>query len=492
MTQPTLLHQILDSAAAAAPSAPAVSGVNGTMTYAELRSASLRMAGHLRDLGLRRGDRMLVEGRADHRTAGLLYAASRLGVIFAVVHHGLRGPAQEHIAADCAPSIVVSSTPSWRDVAERFGILQVALAELGAEGCDITALPAEPSTIDPAALIYTSGTTSMPLAVVSTHQQMLFAASAIQSIVDYHSDDVVFMALPLAFDYGLYQLFIAALGGAQVRFADAGEVGPGLVNAMQRCHASVLPSVPSLAADFATLLSRRPARPHYLRLLTTTGAAMPAGLLRDLRRLLPNIHIHTMYGLTECKRVSIMPADGDIARPDSCGLPLPGTQVLVVDGRGRPVPPGAVGEFVVRGPHVMSGYWRQPEATASRFMPDDETCRRLRTGDYGWVDDDGYLYFAGRHDDIYKSAGFRVSAVEVEAAARRVVGVTAAALIVPTSAHPEPLLVVTSTLPAASVLAAMRSELEDPKIPARCLVVPRLPLSANHKIDKKALADAYL
>src|SRR5512146_220897 len=221
--------------------------------------------------------------------------------------------------------------------------------------------------------------------------------------------------------------------------------------------------------------------------MSYTGAAMPEATLNGLRHLIPTLRVQLMYGLTECKRVSIMPPDEDLTRPGSCGRPLPGTEVLVLDQDGARLPPRALGEFVVRGPHVMAGYWRAPEATAQRFRWAEGLFPQLHTGDYGWLDEDGYLYFVGRRDDIYKQGGFRVSTIEVEGAARRIREIEAAAVVPPGDGRPAAALFAVTSLTPAAVLRAIRSELEDFKVPGRCVVVDRLPLTGHGKPDRQAL-----
>lgn len=496
MTGGTLLHHVLDRAARQRPESPAFTCRGTCLTYGALHEASHRLAGWLSDRGLARGDRLVVAVAPDEHIPALLYAASRIGVVFVVVHDQTRSAVLDHVLTDCEPALVVADQPEWRSCATRLGIEVVDPGELATAGRHAPDTERrerlEPLAVDPACLIYTSGSTAMPKAVVSTHQQMVFAAEAIQSVLGYRGDDVVFSALPLSFDYGLYQLFIAALGTAHVWWATPGEAGPALLTSLRRARATVFPATPWLARTLARLLRRGhddvQAEVTPLRLLTSTGAAMPPATVAVLRQRLPDLRVQLMFGLTECKRVAIMPPDGDVDRQDSSGLPLPGTEVIVVDERGAALPPGSVGEFVVRGPHVMSGYWRRPEATAERFRLRDGLFPQLHTGDYGWLDREGYLYFVGRRDDIYKSRGFRVSAVEVEAAACRVPGVRRAAVLPPGSGRTAPVLFVAAARTADVVLAGLRAELEEFKIPAECVVLDTLPENGNGKVDKVALA----
>jgi len=490
VTGTAMLHDLLDRAAERWPERPAVSASGRTLRYGELAAASVGVARWLAAAGVRRGDRVVSVAPSGVALVTLVYAAARLGAAFVVLHEQVRGAPLEHVLADCEPALLVTDDVANLAAARRRGIATRDLAQvpLAAEPAPAPADPgAGPIAVDPVCLIYTSGTTSLPKAVVSTHAQVVFAATAIQSVLRYRPDDTVYCPLPLSFDYGLYQVFLGALSGAHVWLGQPAEVGPSLLRNLVRTGATVLPAVPAVADALARLLGRPGAAVPSLRLLTNTGAAMPPEPLAALRARIPGLRVQLMFGLTECKRATVNPPDADLARPGSCGRALPGTEVYVVDDAGRRLPPGEVGEVVVRGPHVMAGYWRRPELTAQRFPRREGLFPELHTGDYGWLDAEQYLYFAGRRDDIYKERGFRVSATEVEAAARRVPGVRQAVVLPPAGAVPAALLAVTD-LTADEVLAGMREQVEEFKIPQRCLVLPDLPLTPNGKVDRRTLA----
>lgn len=488
-----LLHDLLDEAAARWPDRPAVTCHDHTVTYRELAAASRRVAHRLDGLGLRRGHRLLVGAPSSTTVPVLVYAASRLGVPFSLLHEQVAGGQLEHVLDDSEPALLVSDDAASRATAARRGVpaedLATVTAHAFAAGDEDGPAPAGPLAVDPVCLIYTSGTTSLPKAVVSTHQQMIFAVRAIQHVLRYRPDDVVYSPLPLSFDYGLYQLFLGARAGAHVWLGRPAEAGPSLLTNLLHSRATVLPAVPAVADTLARLLRRAGDRAPRLRMLTNTGAAMPPDTLTALRAALPGLDVHLMFGLTECKRATVMPANGDLARPGSSGRALPGTEVFVVDESGARLPAGQAGEIVVRGPNVMSGYWRHPELTARRYPRTEGLFPELRTGDYGWLDDEGYLYVEGRRDDVYKANGFRVSALEVEAAARRLPAVASAAVLAPDGPAPARLFVtVTDDSSAADVLGAMRRVIEEYKIPGTCVVLPELPLTGNGKTDRKALA----
>lgn len=494
MTMLPAVHDLLDDTAARHPGRPAVRRGLDVLTYQAVAEQSRRLAAWLIRVGVRPGDRVLLGLPADTSVVPLIYACSRARGVFIVIHEDTPAVVAAHMLSDAGPVLVISEAAQLRALAGQLGIAHRGLEDVRAAAMKpAVAAPSAarldgPLPVDPACFIYTSGSTAMPKAVVSTHLQVTFAARAIQSQLCYRADDVVFCPLPLSFDYGLYQVFLCTQAGAQLHLASSRDAGHQLLAELDRAGASVLPAVPSLAAGLARLLGRRPAALPRLRLLTSTGAAMPAGVLADLRRQLPQLRVQLMYGLTECKRATVLAPDGDLRRPGTCGRALPGTEVFTVDDEGVRLPPGEVGEVVVRGPNVMTGYWRRPELTAQRFRRADGLFPELHTGDYGWLDDDGYLYFAGRRDDLYKQSGFRVSATEVEAAAHRVPGIRAAVVLPPADGDQGATLLVESGLRPHEVLRSLRSQLEEVKVPARCVVVAQLPLNANGKVERARLA----
>jgi acyl-CoA synthetase (AMP-forming)/AMP-acid ligase II len=491
---PLLLHDLLDRAAARHPDADAVSDGATMVSYGRLDAASRRLAAWLTAQGIGHGSRVMLAVPSCAVLPARLYACSRAGAIFVITGESAPEGTLAHLIADAEPALVVTGSERVRQIAVGNGVPVATLEQAKAAADDDARHLSAPGSrsplaVDPACFLYTSGSTGRPKAVVSTHAQMTFAAAAIASQLGYSSRDVIYTALPLSFDYGLYQVFLAALGGARVHLASADQAGAQLVAGLRETGATVLPAVPSLAVALSRLLRRPGTRPPRLRLLTSTGAAMPDRVPDELRALIPGLRVQLMYGLTECKRATIMPPDEDARRPGACGLALPGTEVFAADEAGERLPPGELGEIVVRGPHVMAGYWRCPELTESRFRRIAGLFPQLHTGDYGWLDEDGYLYFTGRRDGLYKERGFRVSVTEVEAAAHRIAGVRAAAVLPPAPGRDGATLLAVTGLAPAVVLARMRAELEDFKIPAFCVVVPDLPLTDNGKVDRARLAE---
>src|SRR5260370_29976802 len=235
--------------------------------------------------GERRRGRVVRALVSDVLVIKLVYACSWAGAVFVVIRHGTPPAVAAHVLDDATPVLVLSDSAAICALAGQRGIAHRGLAEVRtAAAGPRSPLPAGPLLpADPVCFIYTSGSTAMPKAVVSTHLQVTFTVHAIQSQLCYRDSDVVYCPLPLAFDYGLYQIFRGTLAGGQLYLAPPEAAGHRLLVDLHDAGTSVLPALPSLAGNLARLLARRPASLPRLRLLTNTGAAMPGRVLADLR-----------------------------------------------------------------------------------------------------------------------------------------------------------------------------------------------------------------
>jgi len=228
--------------------------------------------------------------------------------------------------------------------------------------------------------------------------------------------------------------------------------------------------------------------------MTNTGAALPAEHISRLRNLFPNVKIFSMFGLTECKRVGYLPPDQLDKRPSSVGKAMPNCETFVVDEKGKEVAPGQTGELIIRGSNVMQGYWQDPKLTDKTYRPGRYTQDRiLYSGDYFRCDEDGFLYFLGRRDDMIKSKGERISPKEVEDNICRRDGVAEVAVI----GLPDEILgqaVKAFIVPAPGteltekdVLKYCSQNMESFMVPKYIEFMDSLPKTPNGKIDKKQL-----
>jgi acyl-coenzyme A synthetase/AMP-(fatty) acid ligase len=494
----SFIHSLLDEAVREAPDSPAVSDAVGTWTYRTLAEFSHAFAAWLAEQGVGPGDRVLVQLPTTRELAAMLYGTSRRGAVFVPVNPAMKPFHLRPVIESAQPRLIIGADGELPLAGEL--TLAGELAQLPSHGLRavwsrveelrVNGEPAEPAGTDPsdvALLIYSSGSTAAPKGVIEPHAQVVFASSAIQAVLRYRPDDVVFCRFPMSWDYGLYKVLLACLGRSHIVLA-GDESDLLLLRRMREVGATVVPIVPSLAAMIASLATREDGPVAPVRLFTNTGAALPPAVISQLRQAFPGARVVRQFGQTECKRISIMPPEEDAERPGSVGLPLPGTRVLILDEQGHEVPVGQTGEIVATGPHVMPGYWRAPELSALTFRPDEDSgALRLHTGDYGHLDEEGYLYFEGRRDDMFKRKGIRVSTLEIESAAMDIPGVRAAGAIPPTADRDLALCVETDLAPHV-VLRELAQRLEPAKVPAICHTVAEFPLTAHGKNAVKELA----
>ncbi|MFP3989454.1 AMP-binding protein [Streptomyces sp. E11-3] len=486
-----LVHGLLDDAVAEVPDAPAVRDAAGAWSYRQLAEYSQAFALWLRERGVGRGDRVVLQLPTGRALAAMFYGASRCGAVFVPLNPAMKPYHLRKVIDNAGPKLLIGDTVTGDILGEIAGPVH-QLADLWAEVEELRAQGRriEPERVDPgdvATLIYTSGSTAAPKAVVCPHAQVTFASRALTEALGYRADDVVFCRFPMSWDYGLYKVLMTCVARCEIVLAD-GESDLLLLRRMRETGATVVPIVPSLASMIVSLARRDRDAPAPVRMFTNTGAALPPATIDALREHFPGTAVVRQYGQTEAKRITVMPPAEDRERPGAVGLPLPGTRVLILDPDGKAVPTGEVGEIVAVGPHVMPGYWNSPDLTGKAFKTDPDSGElRLHTGDYGSVDADGYLYFEGRRDDMFKRKGFRMSTLEIEGAAMDIPGVRAAAALPPSGRHDLALFVESDLAPGA-VLKELTRRLEPAKVPAVCRVLAQFPLTQHGKNARRELA----
>jgi acyl-CoA ligase (AMP-forming) (exosortase A-associated) len=331
---------------------------------------------------------------------------------------------------------------------------------------------------------------------------MVAGAKSVASYLDNTNDDRLLAVLPLSFDYGFSQLSTAFVVGASVALMDY-LLPRDVLRAAERFHVTGLAAVPPLWIQLAALEWPESVR-NQLRYITNSGGAMPVDTLQNLRRKLPKTSVFLMYGLTEAFRSTYLPPDQADVRPTSIGKAIPNVEVLVIRPDGTECAANEPGELVHRGPLVALGYWGDADRTAQRFRPSpvasaDIPIKEIAvwSGDTVVRDEDGYLYFVGRRDEMIKTSGYRVSPTEVEeivhqsglvsetvalGAPHPSLGQVVVVIAVSIDSHPE------ST---EELLAYCRSQMPNYMVPAHVVWRDSMPRNANGKIDRSLLADHY-
>jgi amino acid adenylation domain-containing protein len=512
-----LVRDFLESTVERRPDAVALVDGDVRWRYAELEAAANRIAAALGEAGIGRGDRVAVQLPNGVETVLADFAAVKAGAVFVNLAPGLRGAKLREILADCGAKALFSSLRlagggSFDRFVEELPELKLILApredalpaEAGTKklwrGLDeilATAPDRRPDVVnidrDLACLVYTSGTTGTPRGIMADHDAVCFVSASIIRFLELCERDVILSALPPSFDYGLYQALMSVrVGGTAVLERSFAFPGRTLTKVSEE-RVTGLPLVPSAAALLLELDLER-FELGSLRFVTNTGAALPIPNIRRMRQCLPWVQIYSMYGLSETKRTLYLDPEELDHHPDSVGRPIPGTEVWLEGPDGGPVAPGEVGELVVRGRHVMRGYWNDPEATRRRFPPGPLPGERVcRTGDLFRQDAEGRFYFVSRTDEIIKSRGEKVAPVEVERALEQHPGV-AEACVVPVEdsllGHAILALVVPRerSLDERALAAHCRAHLEEHMRPRRFRIVDELPRTPAGKVDRRSAA----
>jgi amino acid adenylation domain-containing protein len=443
-----LLHQLLDDTVRRLPGKSALACDARQYTYADIDARVDQLARLLSARGVRRGERVaLFLDNGIEMVAGI-YATLRIGGVFVPVNPLTKADKLAYLLNDMAASALVthgSLRAAWREALASNDSVCTALV-VDARDDDLSgrclAYPAphdsiegagvEPCVIDQdlAAIVYTSGSTGDAKGVMLSHLNMVSAARSITTYLGLRESDVIACALPLAFDYGLYQVLMGFNVGATVMLERSFAFPVQLLERMASERATVFPGVPTMFSMLMNLKGLERFGLPALRMITNTAAALSEEHIRRLRALFPRAALFSMYGLTECKRVTYLPPEQLDIRPTSVGRGMPNEEVWLADESGRRLPNGSTGELVIRGSNVMRGYWRKPLETARRLRPGALPGEMLLySGDLFRTDAEGWLYFVARKDDIIKSRGEKVSPREVENAIYSLEGVVDAAVV---------------------------------------------------------------
>jgi acyl-CoA ligase (AMP-forming) (exosortase A-associated) len=351
-----------------------------------------------------------------------------------------------------------------------------------------------------AAILYTSGSTGKPKGVVLSHRNLVAGAHCVADYLGNRADDRILAVLPFSFDYGLSQLTTAFVAGARTVLMDY-LLPQDVVVTVARERITGLAAVPPMWVQLAAL-EWPAAAVDSLRYFTNSGGAMPRATLAALRRALPRTTPYLMYGLTEAFRSTYLPPEEIDRRPDSIGKAIPNAEIRVVREDGTPCAPGEPGELVHRGALVALGYWNDPVKTAERFRPVPGQNPGLPlpevavwSGDTVRMDDEGFLYFIGRKDDMIKTSGYRVSPTEVEEVLYGSGQLAeAAALGIPHPALGQAIVAVVKPLRddfnENRLIAHCKQHLPNFMVPLQIITrLTDLPRNPNGKIDRKALVE---
>jgi long-chain acyl-CoA synthetase len=465
---------------------------------ADLFERSRRLAAGLSDRGLAPGERVVVT-MANSPEVGIAYQAVwRAGAVVTPANFLLPPRDLRHVIADAEASAVITTSEfadKMREATNGLGSVRLLVSSGRDEGfLDLSSVErADPEPIVPrdddqlAAVLYTGGTTGRSKGVMLSHASLNFTGAAAQASSYVPGLNRGLTSLPLSHAYGLL-VTIAGMHsperpvGVLMRWFDPQDFLELVVQ--ERIETTAV--VPSMLQ----ILLSQPLEDYdlsSLRYVTSGGAPLAAEVAEQFRRRVPSVSIRQGYGLTETAAlVSSNPIGQE--KPGSVGLPVPGTEVRILDEDGRELSNGEVGEICVRSPGVMQGYWHAPEVTSEALQDG-----WLRTGDLGYQDDDGYLFIVDRKKDLIIRGGFNVYPRDIEDALLEHPAIESAGVVGrPDEMHGEEVVAFVAlhpgaTVPSSELLGWARTRIGGYRYPREIHLIDVVPLTAVGKIDRKAL-----
>ena len=494
------LSSYLTENAARFPEKTAIIFQDHALSYAECLSSARKFAQFLRKNSLQRGDRVVVASGNCIETIIAFWGTLLADGVISIIDATQSFEKIAYILSDAAASVFVGKNLPQYEFLETAtnSLLSIDVANFPAilNSCVESYTQPKQLDIDLASIIYTSGSTGEPKGVMLTHRNMLAASQSINHYLHNTAQDKVISALPLSFDYGLYQMILMiAVGGTLILEADF-LLPSQLLKKISRYQATAVPVVPSMVQLLKQFQTKKSFDVSSVRYTSNTGAALHLNHIQDLQTLFPQAKIFSMYGLTECKRCTYLPPQDIERKPDSIGIPIPNTEMWIVDEDGNRLAANQLGEIVVRGQTVMKGYLNKAEATAKKMKPGLLPGEHiLHTGDYGMMDEEGYFYFYGRADEVIKSRGLKVSPKEIEMIINKHPDIQESAAVAIDHAQYGQAIVLfvdSATSNATHLLEQYcKTNLAQHQQPIEIIHFPHLPKTTNGKIDKKVLKAHY-
>jgi amino acid adenylation domain-containing protein len=491
------LHHHLQHSAATWPEKIAIRDTMASMTYKDLDAWAAKAACGLRRLGVTPGARVLIFMENSVDFAKAYWAVVYAGAVVTPISPETKADKLAYIIRDCTPDAVITDAVFVEFLRRLPQQPPIEILTMGSgwdsdqASQDATDTCGALTLIDQdlGCIIYTSGSTGTPKGVMLSHQNLVTASRSVCSYLGYRNSDTIFVAIPLTFDYGMHQLTMAALIGATVVIERGFSKPLYALSRLEKSLATVFPVVPSMVPLIDVLASRFDL--SAVRLISSTAAALNPKRIDRLHELFPQAIVFSMYGLTECHRCTYMPPEKLQERKNSVGIAIPNTELWVVDSAGERRCRDATGELVIRGATVMKGYWNNPERTAERLRPGIFPGEYVfHTGDICRLDEDGYVYFLSRMDDMLKVNGEKVAPKEVEDVLRRHPSVTEAIVYGrPDPAYGQKVCAAVTLQSGANTtpesLVGWCAELLEPvAVPRAIEIMDAFELTSNGKIDR--------
>ena len=488
-----LLQNFLKNSATKDPDKIAVIHQKNRLSYKELNDLSDVFAAILMDRGVKKGDRVAVflDNSCEYLIA--YFAILKAGGVITALNTQFVCRELVLIIEDCSPKIIISDK-KHKTVVEKAlkpseNPLEILLIDdLSIQHAVGALKPVACGPEDLAMIIYTSGTTGNPKGVMLSHENLSTNAESIIDYLHLTIDDKIMVVLPFHSSYGNSLLTThIRVGGTLV--IDNRFMYPNLVlGSMLSEEVTGFAGVPS---NFSLLIKKSAIRKYQfpnLRYVTQAGGAMASSMIQEFLEIIPNIEFYVMYGQTEASaRLSYLKPENLNDKMGSIGKAIPGVELAVLNDDGIPVKAGQTGEIVAKGRNVMRGYWNAPEETAFALRKEG-----LFTGDLAQIDEEGFIYIAGRKKDIIKSKGNRISPFEIENVVCQIPGIVECAAVgILDEIYGEVIALFAvgngSVIEEKDIMVFCRNNLAAYKVPKEIAIVSELPKTGSGKIKRHEL-----
>lgn len=388
-----------------------------TYTYSEIGTMVITFANYLRkEANIKFQDRVCVymDNGIEHVIS--FFSILAIGAIYVPIHHQMKSTQVEYIFQHCKANKIICSSHK-NILCKKEDIIEFDLKmHSSCERLEYSKI----ISYDIAAIIYTSGSTGMPKGVVLSHQNIFLGAKIVSDYLNISYNDRILGLLPLSFDYGLNQLTSAFYKSSTIVFKK-GVLINQIPRLIQEYSITGLAGVPPIWINLLEILKKDSYDLPSLRYITNSGGRIPHEYVKELKSRLKYAEIFLMYGLTESFRSTFLDPKLIYEKPNSIGKPIYDTEVYIIDSDNIECEPYQVGEIVTRGPLVSLGYWNDQEENVKVFKHNPLCNINLSikdvvvySGDMGYKDEEGYLFFVGRNNSIIKSCGFRTNPSQIE------------------------------------------------------------------------------
>ena len=499
--KPHLLQHLLENSAQKFPQKIAVKHQSKSITYSDLQKKSQGLGAGLREKNINRGDRIGI-----YLDKSIEQVIAILGIVYAdavfVIINNILSPTQvRHIINNCDIKLLLTEEKYLEQLTD-LDLPKLFVPELIKTSAQ---LPENKNTSDDISnIIYTSGSTGLPKGIVLTHHNLIEGAEIVSEYLKLTAEEKILGLLPFNFDYGLNQLTTSLLNGSTLVLFQY-FMPNSLLKILAEEEITGLAAIPPIWTSVfgGKMADTSKVNLPKLRYITNSGGKLPVPIVKKIRETFPKTELYLMYGLTEAFRSTYLDPREIDKRPESMGKAIPRVEVEVIDANGQPCQPKEIGELIHRGACIAKGYWNDPQKTAEVYKPNpllpkenqaSETV--VYSGDLVYKDEEGFLYFVGRKDNMIKTAGYRVSPTEVEELLLKIPEVQDAVVFgVPDDELGYKIrAVITSTdkkLAVETIINYCKAEAPQYLVPKEIFIADSFPKTASGKIDRTRIIEEY-